>query len=490
MQITLLGLVLVPLSLFWAYRPVRLLQLALVASVFEAAAALILGGTFGLQPAMVPGVLFIAYVIGQYALGMRYPGEGRALRAALPMLVLLAYALLSAWLLPDIFAGRIMVWPQKPDVLAPGMVPLQHTSGNITQPLYLTINVVFTLAVAMFLTRAAIPYRSIIAAYMLGGYIVVGLAFWQFASRTAGVPFPDDLLQSNPGWAIVEQGIGTVPRIQGPFSEPAALAAYMSGVVVCSLWLSVRGYRIMRPNLLLALGISTTLLSTSTTGILSLVIGLPIVLGIASIGGDPAAIGRIGKTSGLLLLGGIIIVGPIFILKPTLLEAVSTVVEATLSKGQSDSYNDRTAADLGALDTVGQTYGLGVGFGSYRSSSLIPGLLANTGIFGVAIVLWLFFRVVGLGLRGRKAAPGHPGQVLVDGFSASLCSSFGVAMISAPMINSLAFFLQLGCVIGVLARMSIEPRLRIKSRAFATVEAMSESYGITANHAAIVDNKT
>src|ERR1700712_3423303 len=121
MQITLLGLFLVPLSLYWAYQPVRLLQLALVAAVFEAASALILGGSFGLQPAMVPGVLFITYVVTQYALGMRYPGEGAVLRAALPLLALLAYALLSAWYLPDVFAGRILVWPQRPDPFAYGM---------------------------------------------------------------------------------------------------------------------------------------------------------------------------------------------------------------------------------------------------------------------------------------------------------------------------------------------------------------------------------
>src|SRR4051794_39790859 len=42
---------------------------------------------------------------------------------------------------------------------------------------------------------------------------------------------------------------------------------------------------------------SDTLISTSTTGILSLVIGLPLVLGTASIGGDPAALSRIGKTT-------------------------------------------------------------------------------------------------------------------------------------------------------------------------------------------------
>jgi hypothetical protein len=206
------------------------------------------------------------------------------------------------------------------------------------------------------------------------------------------------------------------------------------------------------------------------------VIGLPIVLAIASIGGDPAALGRIGKTSAFLLLGGVIVLGPILILKPSLLNSIDTVVAETLNKGDSDSFNDRTAADTGALDTVGKTYGLGVGFGSYRSSSLIPGLLANAGVFGVAMVLWLIMRVVRLGSRGRRASPGHPGQILVDGFSASLCSSFGAALISAPMIASLAFFLQLGCVIGVLARMSIEPRLRVVPRAFATVDATPISY--------------
>lgn len=473
MQVTLLGMVLIPLSLLWAFQPIRLLQLALVASVFEAAAAVVVGGSFGLQPAMVPGVLFIAYVFGQYALGMRYPGEGTALHAALPLLALLGYAMLSAWLLPDMFAGSVMIWPQRPDPLDPGMIPLEHTSGNVTQPLYLALNVIFTAAVAMFLTRGAIPYRRIVGAYMLGGYVVVGLAFWQFASRNAGVPFPDELLHSNPSWAIVEQSFGSVTRIQGPFSEPAALAGYISGVTLCSLWLSVRGYRVMRPNLLLALSLLTTLLSTSTTGILTLVVGVPIVIGMASVGGEPGAIGRIGKTLGTLLLGGALVLGPLFIVKPSLIEAVNTVVEATLTKGDSDSFNDRTAADIGAIGTVTQTYGLGVGWGSYRSSSLIPGLLANGGVFGMAMVLWLFLRLLRLGSRGRRASPGHPGQVLVDGFSASLCTTFGSALISAPTIASLAFFLQLGCVIGVLGRMVIEPRLHAAQWRLATPDLIS-----------------
>ncbi len=458
MQVTLLGAVLVPLALMWALRPVRLLQLTLFASIFAAAAAMIFGG-FGLQPGMVPGLLFIAYVVLQYALGMRYPGEAAALRNTLPLQGLLAYAVVSAWLLPEMFAGSVLVEPQKVDPLAlSALVPLHFTFGNVTQTLYLTINVIFAMTVSSFMTRAAIPYERIIAAYLLGGYVVVGLTFWQFGNRISGIPFPDELLQSNPGWAIVTQSLGSVPRVQGPFTEPAGLAGYMAGVALCCLWLSVRGYQTMKPNLLLALAIATTLLSTSTTGIAMLVIGLPFTLALASVGGVPGALGRMGKTVALLVLGASLTIGPILILKPELIDSINLVVESTLNKGDSDSYRERSASDNGALATVIPTYGLGVGWGSYRSSSLLPGLLANGGIFGLTMVLWFGVRVVRLARQVRAACPGHPGQILVDGFLASLGCQLVTALISAPMISGMDFYLQLGCVIGVLARMSIDAR--------------------------------
>jgi hypothetical protein len=454
MQITVLGIVLIPLSLFWAANPVRLLQLALVSSIFEAAAALVLGGSFGLQPSMVPGLLFIANIVLQYALGMRYPGEGTALRTMAPMLYLLFYALLSILILPQTFAG-IMVWPQKADTLTPGATPLQFSPSNITQILYLSFNVILAVTSAIFLTRRAIPYKSIIGAYLLGGYVVVLLAFWQLASQVAGVPFPDDLLHSNPGWAIVDQTMGSVHRLQGPFAEPSSLAIYLSSLVFCCLWLSLRGYQFMRPNLLLALAIVSMLLSTSTTGIVMLALGLPLILGVAGLRREPGALGRIGKTMGFLVVGGFIVIGPVFVLKPSLTKSVDTVIESTLNKGESGSFNERTAINSDALATVPATYGLGVGWGSFRAMSFIPGLLANAGVFGAAMVAWFVQRIVRLGTRARATAPGHPGQILADGFSAALCGQFAAALISAPIITSPGFFLQLGCVVGVLGRMLI-----------------------------------
>jgi hypothetical protein len=459
MSVTVLGLILLPLSLFWAGNPIRLLQLATIAAIFEAGAALVLGGSFGLQPAMVPGLLFVAYVVAQYALGMRYPGEGRVLWTLTPLFALLGYALLSIFVLPQAFQGRVMVWPQRPDIINPVYVPLTFTSGNVTQSLYLAMNVVVATCAALLVTRAAIPYRALLKAYLAGGYLAVGLAFWQFAYRVAGVWFPSEVIQSNPSWAIVKQSIGPVPRIQGTFSEPAALAFYLSGLFFCCLWLNAQGHRIMRVKLLLGLAILAMLCSTSTTGLATLVAGVPLVTLFAALRGDTAAVGRLVKTMMVILVAGALVIGPLFVLKPSLLDSVQQVVVATMSKTQSQSYELRSGLDAAAVATVAQTDGLGVGWGSFRASSLIPGLLANAGVFGVAMVIWLVWRITMLVSRAGRRNRSHPGRIVVDGFIAALCGQLAAACLSAPTIGSLAFFLQLGCVTGVAARMAGEVRL-------------------------------
>ena len=229
MGITILGIVLLPFGLLWCTNPVRLLQLAFVAAIFEAGAAFLFG-SFGLQPALVPGLIFVAYVVAQYALGMRYPGEGQVLRTLAPLIALVAYAVLSIFLLPDAFKGKIMVWPQRPDLINPGYVPLAFTSGNVTQTLYLALYSVVAISAGLLVTRQGFRFETLLRAYLLGGYLVVVLTFWDFAYRITGVYFPKEIVYSNPNWAIVNQVIGPVPRIQATFSEPAALAFYCSGL--------------------------------------------------------------------------------------------------------------------------------------------------------------------------------------------------------------------------------------------------------------------
>jgi hypothetical protein len=239
---------------------------------------------------------------------------------------------------------------------------------------------------------------------------------------------------------------------------------------------------LMHVTWLLALAIVAMLLSTSTTGILTLVVGLPLILVFAAAKADSRALGRLGKTAGMLVLIGAVAVSPAFIMKPELFDAVSSVIDSTLTKSDSDSFSMRTATDAAALDTFGATYGLGVGWGSFRSSSLVPGLVANAGIFGITAVLWLALRTTQLARRRKAGGQTHPGQLVLDGFAAALCGQLTAALFSAPTIASLAFFLQLGCVIGISARMSIEPRPQRPAdlRPPATPPARGASIGVPA----------
>ncbi len=156
-----------------------------------------------------------------------------------------------------------------------------------------------------------------------------------------------------------------------------------------------------------------------------LVVGVPLIIGVASIRREPGALSRIGRTMGLLMLGGFIVLLPVFIMEPKLIDAVNIVVDSTLNKGESGSFDERTAINADAsFATVSETYGLGVGWGSFRAMSFIPALLSNGGVFGAVMVVWLFQSVWRLGARGRAASPGHSGMILVDGFTASVCGQF------------------------------------------------------------------
>jgi hypothetical protein len=159
-----------------------------------------------------------------------------------------------------------------------------------------------------------------------------------------------------------------------------------------------------------------------------------------------------------LALGGAIALTPVIIMRPQLLDLVSGVVDSTLDKSDSESFAQRSDTDGAAMGTLAATYGFGVGWGSFRSSSLIPGLVANAGAFGPLAVVWLALSTRKLARRSARAAPNHPGHIVVAGFSASLCGQVTAAVFSAPTIASLAFFLQLGCVIGISARLAQEVR--------------------------------
>ena len=457
MGLTGFSVILLPLCLLWAMSPNKLLQIMLVAAPFEAAAALIIG-SLGLQPGLLPALTFLAYMGLQLLLGARYPSQPQVMRVVWPFLLVTLWAVVSSYLLPRLFEGVVFVWPQKstpPFVLT----LLEPSSSNTNQDLYLIINCAVLVASAIYLTKPRLTLMPFMRAYFISGFVVAAVAVWQLANRIAGIPYPADFFYSNPGWAILTaQEIGSVPRINGSFSEPSALASYMASIVCATGWLQLKGHRDRMARWLFVVGLLTMMISTSTTGFALLaLVGVGVTV-YALLSGSTRMMGRILKIAMPLILFVVVASVCASVTVPQFNKNVAEVLDATLNKQQSSSYEDRTGADVDSLKTTLDTYGLGAGWGSNRSSSLLPGLLAGVGVPGFIGLAWFGFgiaRRVGKAHRGRCS---HDHLLIIDGCCGALVGFILTAVISAPTLSSVSFFFLLGLLIACTVRVENETR--------------------------------
>ena len=453
MELTPFGYVLLPLCVAAILQPTWQLQLVLLASAFGAATPLTIGG-LGLPPGVIPACLFLAYVALQFFLGARFPAAPRAWRTLEPFLLTAAYALVTAVLVPRLFAGSFTVWPQKPTPPFDIPVPLAPGGGNVTQSFYLLIDGALLVACALYLARPTTNFVRLLQTYLFAGYIVVALCAWQLAHKATGLWYPEAFLYSNPGWVIFPgQTVGFVPRINGPFSEPAALAFYLSGIISCCAWLLLRGFRSRMAAGLLPLAVLALLASTSTTGFTVLAIGAAALFAYGLTRAPRRVATRIFVYGLPLAILSIAAGYALATLSARIEEALSLVARMSLVKTEGDSFANRTRWDLDSLGVIAPSYGFGAGWGSVRASSLIPGLLANLGIFGCVLLVWFCVRVarhVGRARRlGRESGP----LMALDGFAAAIVGQLVAATISAPAINGLEFYVLVGALIACATRL-------------------------------------
>ena len=146
MSITPIGLILIPLSLIIFYfRPRFLISWAIVVSAFQAASVINVGGDFaiGVSPyffvVSLVAMRFVAVFL-QGRLGFKH--DDIALEITLPLLMLTAWGVASAFLLPHLFAG-IHVDTPRLGMDPVSTTPLDWSMSNAAQAGYLVLNSVF-----------------------------------------------------------------------------------------------------------------------------------------------------------------------------------------------------------------------------------------------------------------------------------------------------------------------------------------------------------
>ena len=456
-------------------RPVWLLQLVILFSIFEAAAILVLG-SFGLQPALLPAMIFTGYIVLQLLLGVRYVGRNIAWWTMLPFLFVVGWAVIGSWMMPRIFAGEVYVWPQKfePPFVA---LPLEPNGSNMNQVLYLVVDAFVLVTSALYVSGSKAGGQRILKAYLLSGLVSALLGFWQLSNKLAGVPYPEILFFSNPGWAILsEQSIGLAPRINATFSEPAAFASYLVGVLGCIGWLILQGEPGWKPRVLFAIVLMALLCSTSTTGyvVLALMLaGLP-TYAVATRAWH-LLIRSLAVFAALATLLGVIYIG-VSEYSPEANRVITQVLDSSLNKGDSSSFSERTSTDADSFNLVIPTYGLGVGWGSNRSSSLVPGLLANLGLWGCLALVWFAMRLRTVVSRAHQLLRPSGDKSVLSGATGATVGYIAAGVVSGPTITSAAFYLLLGAMIGTASRVLVhsDPR-RARSYAASTRPSVNVS---------------
>jgi hypothetical protein len=359
----------------------------MVSALFNGSAALLLPSLGG--SSIPPIQLALAFVFVRILM----PGSAaigdlpEAFKANRWFALFSVYGIATAFVLPRMFAGSVSVYPMRYDM--PGdifaSVPLMPTSQNITAAFYLLGSFLSALAVWIACRRKN-------AAGLLVTTLVV-MAWLHAISGLVGVAArgtPVDLaleLFRNSAYVQMDDEVGGFVRIRGIFPEASAYAAlgFILFVANAELWYhSIRS----RATGLATLAMGAVLFfSTSSTAYFGLAIyGLFFALRTIAL---PSPANFTKAKAAFAALGLLVFLAAlVFLASPALVESVVDVVKRmTIEKSSSESGLQRLYWTRQGWELFLASYGLGVGSGSFRSSSIFVAMLGSMGIIGVVSLL-------------------------------------------------------------------------------------------------------
>lgn len=425
MELTLFTLLVCAVGLFASSSGALTLQL--LWCLFGAAAAIALPALGGAT--ITPAVLFLPFLLVR-AIGER--GVNGCLRqvaypaAGFWLALLVVWGVLSAYFLPRVFAGEVMIQAlDRADInLDIALVPLHPVSTNLTQSGYALGSVCAFVAVRALLEKRGMLDHFCNAILLLAGLNCLAGVI-NLAEFYLGLPSLLEYVRTA-GYAMFDNyEVAGLMRIQGTFSETSAFSGFTLPLFAFTFSLWLYKVRTVYSGVLALASLMFLLISTSGTAYMGLAIYLfCLILGLAWRG---LIFGRVPRLGALLLMGVLapLIACGVFFFEPKVAEGVADVFEITvLNKMQSSSGIERGSWNQQAWSNFLDTYGVGVGLGSARASSYLLVLLSNVGVIGTL----LFFVFLIQLFRSDTLHHAAPDQAVMRAskqaiFAALICAS-------------------------------------------------------------------
>jgi hypothetical protein len=411
---TLEGIVFVPLAIYYFLkRPDLLFPLLIVAAVFQAS-SIVSSGPIGLQPYYIVALLFI---LRFWLQSWTSPIALAAVRTPIRVLALFGLVgVASAVILPIVFAGTLVYDPKNGiDAGYLQQVPLHLQMGNFAQAIFLIINILVVVAAGKQVSNVQKTHRAL--AYAL--YITVFFVFLQFACFELGINFPASLLNNNPGYGVVNL-TETQIRPNGSFTEPSMAGAALACFAGAYLATYMAGKSSITKG---ALAVLACLLVGSSSSLLAVVLLVITLFAAYPMIRWPGYI-NLHRIRRLALFFGAGIVCAAILFVPSIQQML---ISQTVGKGETWSALVRLGADAYAAGLALKTYGLGVGLGGNRPSSLALSLLSQVGVLGLALFVYAVASAfVGLPKEHR--------WIGWAGFGLFLAMALGVPDLSFPFV--------------------------------------------------------
>lgn len=314
------------------------------------------------------------------------------------LMAFLNYSVLTALLLPRIFAGQVDVVPISGAIVS-GTSVLAPAPGNVTQTAYVILSTVTVLAISVVGTRQEFQ-RHFILSLWVGGVVLVLTGWLDLVSSSLGLSALLDPFRNASYTLLIDNEVLGAKRIVGLMPEASS---YGSGCVTAAATLTLlrpcfepRFRQIWVPLTIIGLLLMSAL-STSSSAYIGLVIfvlafGLNWML--RSL--NPRALERGDLSIELaIVLGGAFMLLCAVVLSPALLDPINAMLNAMLfQKASSESYMERSMWTAVGWHAFVATQGLGVGLGGLRTSNWFVSILGNTGVFGACLLFGFVLRLM------------------------------------------------------------------------------------------------
>lgn len=423
----------------------------------------------------VPWFLTLLFIVRYIAdLGFR-PVTGAdsvaVVSRVLPVVILLIYNIFlvcySAYMFPDIAETM----PGSAQFKIRNAVPLAQQPESFNQAIYLAVCIFFLIVLAASLLKKRDEIEDAVLALIYAALIGASVwYFWHFFSLRLGVPFlPGELLHTDPTRLAWKQAVGGIARPAGSFAEPSGVAAFYISLQFFFFEMYLARGR-GRDVLCWLVTLLALFVSTSTSAYAGMAMFFAWMVMRIAMGGAAMSFGikiptqKIQQAVGLAIGASVVagVIGVFFVDW----EAVQTIYEVQIAnKSTSSSAEERGYANFLSAQIFQQSYGLGVGLGNHRSSSLLMTILSGVGIVGFA----LFFYFVGsTGLRCMLASSGEAsGRV---GFNWAVATATGAhaagMLIAAGELQSPLLWTWMGIATAVIVAHS-----RRRRHAFGSLSA-------------------